>query len=127
VQPYSPQIAGLFSAWQQIGEQLMAPSLLEYEVTSALRRAVTLGISDQQLAEKTLRLTSGMGIELVPPSLELDISALYWADRIDQSQAHDTQYLALASRENAPLWTADRRLVNAARDAGFLWIRWIED
>jgi predicted nucleic acid-binding protein len=49
------------------------------------------------------------------------------AAQIGQSKAYDAQYLALAARENAPLWTADRRLANAARGAGLDWVHWIGD
>lgn len=47
------------------------------------------------------------------------------AERLGQSKAYGAQYLALASRENAPLWAADLRLVRAAQAAGLGWVHWI--
>ncbi len=123
--PDAPQIAGVLALWQQNDERLIAPCLLEYEVTSALRRAITIGILDRNAAEKAITIILNLGIELIAPSPELDKSALRLAAQIGQSKAYDAQYLALAAREGAPLWTADRRLANAARDAGLDWVHWI--
>jgi predicted nucleic acid-binding protein len=67
------------------------------------------------------------GVEVMPPIWDLHQQALFWSERINQSKAYDAQYLALASRENAPLWTADRRLANAAQNAGLDWVHWIGD
>lgn len=126
-QPYTSQITGVLSLWERIDEHLIAPDLLEYEVTSALRRAITIGVLDERAAVSTLHIIRALGIELSVPSRELNESALRWAARIGQSKAYDAQYLALASRENAPLWTADRRLAHAARDTGLTWVHWIGD
>lgn len=126
-QPYSPQIVATLRMWQQNNERLIAPYLFEYEVTTALRRAVTIGIFDQQTAIRALQTTLSLGIELIAPSQDLDLSALALAERIGQSKAHDAQYLALAVRENATLWTADRRLAQGAATAGLALVRWIGD
>lgn len=124
-QPYTLPITDMLGVWQRANEHLMAPFLLEYEVTSALRRAITIGALDQQAAIKTHRVILSLGIELVAPTPELDRSALYLAERIGQSKAYDAQYLALAARENAPFWTADRRLARSAQAAGLTWVLWV--
>ena len=61
----------------------------------------------------------------VPPSPELHDRAWYWAGRLNQSKTYDAQYVALAELERADFWTADRRLVNGARQAGAGWVHWI--
>lgn len=76
---------------------------------------------------KALNALHGLGIDLIAPIPELDKSALVFAERMGQPKAYDAQYLALASRENAPLWTADRRLAHAARDTGLSWVYWVGD
>lgn len=124
-QQYTSQITEKLLTWRQDGEHLIAPNLLEYEVTSALQRAITLGLLDRKKAETILGVIFSLGIELIIPSQEIHRDALQWAERIGQSKAYDAQYLALASRENAPLWTADRRLYNAARQAGLEWVHWV--
>lgn len=126
-QPETLQTTVIFSYWQRNGERLIAPYLLEYEVTSALRRAITIGIFDRGAAERAISVILSLGIGLIAPSPELDKSAIRLAAQIGQSKAYDSQYLALAAREGAPLWTADRRLAHAARDAGLDWVNWIGD
>ena len=74
-----------------------------------------------------LDLILELGVELVLPTRSLSAQAIYFAERIGQSKAYDAQYLALASRENAPFWTADRRLANAAQATGLSWIHWVGD
>ncbi len=120
-------ITEFFRFWQDSDEQLIAPYLLEYEVTSALRKAAVIGMISRSGAEKALQDIFKLGIKLIEPSPELDSDALRLAERIGQAKAYDAQYLALASRENAPLWTADRRLANAANAAGLGWVRWVGD
>lgn len=126
-QAETTEIVSVFRAWRRAGERLIAPFLLEFEVVSALRRIITLGMLDQRSATKALNAIHGLGIDLIVPGPDLDKSALMFAERIGQSKAYDAQYLALASRENAPLWTADRRLAHAARDAGLNWVHWVGD
>jgi predicted nucleic acid-binding protein len=63
----------------------------------------------------------------VPPDSQLNREALVWARRIGQNKAYDAHYLALAMREDAVLWTADKRLVNATQAAGLTWVHWIGD
>jgi len=74
-----------------------------------------------------LDLILELGVELMPPTRSLSVQALNLAERIGQSKACDAQYLALASHENAPFWTTDRRLANAARTAGLGWVHWVGD
>jgi predicted nucleic acid-binding protein len=58
-------------------------------------------------------------------SVGYGFAALSWASKLQHARAYDSGYLALAERENAWLWTADRRLVNGARQHGFSQIAWI--
>jgi predicted nucleic acid-binding protein len=46
--PYSERAAARVRSLKEAGEELYAPALLEYEVCSALRRAVTRGFIDQE-------------------------------------------------------------------------------
>ncbi len=126
-QAETPEIVPIFRSWRREGERLIAPFLLEYEVVSALRRIMTTGMLDQRAATKALDAIHGLDIDLIAPGHDLDKSALMFAERIGQSKAYDAQYLALASRENAPLWTADRRLASAAQSAGLGWVHWAGD
>ena len=54
-----------------------------------------------------------LGVQLVPPTLELDRMALRWADRLGQTVAYDAHYLALAETLGCDFRTVDRRLADA--------------
>lgn len=113
--------------WSRSGERLIAPTLFEYEITSLIRRSV---LSKQLERAQVLPILSRLlnsRIVTIPPTMTNHGEALIFAERIGQSKAYDAQYLALASRENAPLWTADRRLAAAARDTGLTWVHWVGD
>ena len=124
---YSPQANALIDHWRRSGERLIAPTLFEYEITSLIRRSV---FSNQLERAQMLPILSRLlnsGVVTIPPTKASHVDALALAERIGQSKAYDAQYLALASRENAPLWTADRRLAHTARDAGLGWVHWVGD
>ena len=124
---YTVQATQVIRTWKTSQERLLAPMLFEYEITTALRRAFVLRILTPPEVMEGLDLILELGVELILPSRAMCLQAIYFAERIGQSKAYDAQYLAVASRENAPLWTANRRLANAARDAGLDWVHWIGD
>ena len=66
-----------------------------------------------------------MDVDLVQMDGSLCRSAFEWALRLRQARAYDGFYLALAEDHGVDLWTADRRLANAARQAGAPWVHWI--
>ncbi len=125
--PFSNSATEAFRRWRADGERLVAPALLEYELTSVVRNGLVQRKLRAERAQQVLDQMLQSGLEIIVPTLELHRQALHFAERIGQSKAYDAQYLALASRENAPLWTADRRLANAARDTGLNWVHWIGD
>lgn len=124
---YTVQATQTIRNWKASQERMLAPVLFEYEIVTALRRAIALKFLTLSEAMEGLDSILELGVELVVPTKDLSVQAIYFAERISQSKAYDAQYLALASRENAPLWTADRRLAHAARDAGLGWVHWVGD
>lgn len=124
---YTVQATQIIRNWKASQERMLAPVLFEYEIVTALRRAIALKFLTLSEAMEGLDSILELGVELVVPTKDLSVQAIYFAERISQSKAYDAQYLALASRENAPLWTADRRLAHAARDAGLGWVHWVGD
>ena len=125
--PYTPQALGLFEQWGKTQERLAAPMLFEYEIATILRRSVVLGqVEKAQIATVLTALLDYRVITIVP-TITLHQEAIRMAERIGQSKAYDAHYLALAIRENATLWTADRRLANAAQQIGLTWVHWIGD
>lgn len=102
--------------------ELVAPTLLLYEVTNAVVQARRRGrITDEQ-AEKILSSFEGLGITLRPVTWQ---QVLPLALRFDRS-AYDAAYLALAKISEQPLVTADRRLYNAVHER-LDWVQWMGD
>jgi predicted nucleic acid-binding protein len=125
--PYSDQATQRMIGWQGTGTGLFAPTLLEYELVTVLRKALVTGMITADEASLATKDLMDLNIEAVPPTLSLHESALRWADRLDQSVAYDAQYLALAEHLGAEFWTADQRLVNKARQVGATWAHWIAE
>jgi len=124
---YSAQSMGLMKSWDDVGEDLIAPILFEYEMATIVRRSVTTGQLEKGQAQAILTRLLNSRVDTVSPSAALHRDALRLAERIGQSKASDAHYLALAARENATLWTADKRLANAAQQTGLTWVQWIGD
>jgi predicted nucleic acid-binding protein len=118
--------AGLaWQRWRASAAEVYAPQLWLYEVISVLRKSVYAGTLDASEAEAGIATALALEVTLVAADDELCRSALRWAERLGQNAAYDGFYLALASRLQAEFWTTDRRLVNAAREAGVTWTHWI--
>jgi predicted nucleic acid-binding protein len=109
-------------ALKEAREEIYAPALMEYEVCSALHRAVARGTLEEPAVRGCLDNIEALGIRPVTPALSLHESALVWASRLQQSKACDAQYLALAEQMGCRLLTADQRLLNSARALGVMWI-----
>jgi predicted nucleic acid-binding protein len=108
-------------------ELIIAPVLLVYELTTIMRKAITAGWLSETAAAERLSEILQTGPLLIPPDDDLNREALFWAKRIGQNKAYDSHYLALAARESATLWTADRRLANGVQQAGLAQVHWIGD
>jgi predicted nucleic acid-binding protein len=122
---FTDQATQLLNQWKSELVPLSAPTLFEYEVVTALRKAIVLKMISRSEAFYALDTILALGIELVVPDRLMDEAALAFAERIGQSKAYNGQYLALAARENAAFWTADRRLAAAAQQAGLSWVHWV--
>jgi predicted nucleic acid-binding protein len=123
--PYSEAARYRMEAWKAADEQIFTPALCEYEVTSALRRAVTVGLLDASDAVLVLSQIHTLNVRSIAPGVTLHLQALLWAERLRHSKAYDAQYLALAEELDCILWTGDLRLVNGAHQAGADWVHWV--
>jgi len=123
--PYSEAAAKRWLAWETERVSLYAPLLWEYEVVSALRKAIVAGLINREETESALRRLFILGVEMVPADVECHRSALQWSERIGQPVAYDGQYLALAEALQADLWTADKRLIDALKSQNLSWLHWI--
>ena len=121
---YSAQAQALWERWGIEGTDVFAPDLWAYEVTSALRKAVSITGMPSPEAEAHLEVVMHLGVQLLPPTIELDRLALRWAGRLGQAVAYDAHYLALAETLRCDFWTADRRLAQSS-GAEVPWVHWI--
>jgi predicted nucleic acid-binding protein len=120
--PFSDQASAAMRAFREANEEIYAPALLEYEVCSVLRRAISGGIIDAAHAEQAIEWIADIRINPITPAASLNARALYWASRLGHSKAYDAQYLALAEQMKCRLVTADHRLVRAARALSVDWV-----
>lgn len=117
------QVAG----WRMDRVHLVAPDIWLPEVISVVRQAVYLHLIAPEdglaAAEDVFRL----GVEVIPSDFDLCRRALAWAERLGQSKAYDSFYLALAEQLGAELWTGDVRLRNRAHQLGAGWVRMLNE
>ncbi len=91
------------------GERLAAPELLDLEVVSVLRRLCAAGTLTAERAEAAVVDLHALRVQRVPHRTLL---ARCWQLRKNVT-VYDAAYIALAESLEAPLLTADRRLVGA--------------
>lgn len=121
--PFSNQASACIRSAREAREDLYAPALLEYEVCSALRRAVSRRLIDEDTASRAMSLIEALGIRPITPASSLHERALKWAALLQQSKAYDGQYVALAEEMHCDLLTADQRLAHAAQALGATWVK----
>ena len=98
------------------GEWLLAPGLVHAELANVIWKRV--GRSEISADEARALLGDFLALPLVvTPTDALVETALELALRTERT-VYDSLYVALALRAEAPLVTADRRLVNALRQHG---------
>jgi predicted nucleic acid-binding protein len=112
--PRRSALVARMERWLQDGYELAAPDLWLYEMTTALCKAAFFGLVTAEEAEHSLPLVSELPIQLVAADAEQARLAFAWTRRLNRAAAYDSFYLALAESLGCQLWTADRRLHNAA-------------
>ncbi len=105
-----------WSQWQTKGYDLIAPTLIIYEVCNAFHRASVAQQITQEEAEQFLERALNLGLRFSGDA-ELHRQALKIAQRYNLPATYDAHYLALAERLGIEFWTADRRLFNAVQSS----------
>jgi len=95
------------------GDRLVAPSLMRYEVASSLWQKTRRGLLERDDAQTAFDRIAVYPIQFLI-SGELVHRAWRLAQRLALPSMYDAQYLAVAENQGCPLWTADRRLAEAA-------------
>jgi predicted nucleic acid-binding protein len=92
------------------GERLIAPHLIDIEVTSAWRRLAAAGALDERRAQFALEDLRSLRVDRVPHA---SLVARCWELR-GSLTVYDAVYVALAETMAVPLLTADARLAGAS-------------
>lgn len=105
----------LWKGWIKDSIKVVAPTLIVFEVSSVLRNKIYRGI-----------LENGDARELINQIKHLDLALIYAEDLLDlaweigemlkPSVLYDCFYIALSKFLDIPLWTADIKLYNSAKE-----------
>jgi predicted nucleic acid-binding protein len=122
---YSNPATRLWETWIKKDHRIIAPSLLGYEVTSAIYRKVYRGLIASEDGQAALAHFLDLNIELVyNPDLHLAASLL--ARQFNRPNPYDAHYLALSNYRNCQLWTADEKFYNTVK-GNVISIKWVEN
>jgi len=120
---HTEKASALWQAWIDDDLHVLAPSLLGYEVTSAIYRRVSAGGIEPADGQAALEQFLAMYIETIhAPDLHPKATAL--ARRFGRPDALDAHYLAVADHFACPLWTADEGLYDTVK-CSLDWVRWV--
>ncbi|BAY77359.1 hypothetical protein NIES25_38210 [Nostoc linckia NIES-25] len=114
----------LWDEWEQTQTQIIAPTLLCYEVTNVFHR---MKLAKQLLsteAQQCLNNALNLAIQFYSDR-QLHQQAWEIAQQLNLSAAYDAHYLALAQRFQADFYTGDKRLYNSVNSA-LPWIHLVE-
>jgi predicted nucleic acid-binding protein len=104
--------------------EVLAPSLLEYELTNGLVIAQKRARIGEEMA--VIAIEGFMGLEIPVRNLvDLFPQFLHYCRAYGRS-VYDASYLALAETEGISLITADEGLYRAVK-RGIPWVRWLGD
>ena len=121
----SVQAETLWAQWISENREIVAPYLLAFEVTSVIRTKVHRQVISSDAGDQAFDAVHTQGVKLLHPD-GLHQRAWELAKRFNRPQAYDSHYLALAEMLSLELWTADKRLYNAVKDA-LPWVKWLGD
>ena len=107
--------------------QMVAPSLWAYETTSSICKAVHFQMVTVDEAEQILALLESLGVQLIPPDEIYNKRAFNLTMRLKRAAAYDSYYLALAESLKCDLWTADKKLYQAAQNNDMAWVRHVSE
>ncbi|AFY47646.1 putative nucleic acid-binding protein, contains PIN domain [Nostoc sp. PCC 7524] len=114
----------LWDNWEQNQTQIIAPTLLCYEVTNVFHR---MQLAKQLLkteAEECINLAFNLSIQFYSDR-QLHQQAWEFTQQFNLPATYDAHYLALAQRFQADFYTGDKRLFNSVSSV-LSWIHLVE-
>jgi predicted nucleic acid-binding protein len=104
----------IFSLWLDAFDFFIAPSLLVFEVNSALRKKFKKGEIKGEQVEEAMKRFSRFPI-LLYQSKEFFAQTWEWAQKLDETVIYDVSYLALAAWQKTPFYTCDQAFYEKAK------------
>ena len=121
---YSQKALSLLDKYVSNELDILAPSLLEYEVINGLMIAKKRGRIQEK---KVLTAIDGfISLELKLKNLFLYYPKVIHYCKVYDRSAYDASYLALANEEGISLVTADKGLYNVVKK-DLKWVKWLGD
>lgn len=122
-EPSSAKSVALLNQLAAQNLQLVAPTLLRYEVISVIRKAVVQSRITTSEAASAINIFFAQSI-IYEVSDALLLRGYDFATQLGRPVAYDAQYLAVAERYQCDFWTADERLFNAVSNT-LPWVKWL--
>jgi predicted nucleic acid-binding protein len=101
----------------------VTPAIWHYEVANILNKAVGIRRLTEEEGYMVFQALQALDIEFVPLPTPAEA---YRLARMYRRSVYDSLYLAAAQSHQIDLWTGDRRLYNAVRQA-LPFVKWIGD
>lgn len=114
----------ILESWLDQRRQLVAPTLLFYEVSNALYLYQRTGQLNPETVHRALTTATVLPIQL-HGGLELHRYAMICASKYGLKATYDAHYLALSEQVGADFWTADARLARAVQ-SGLSWVNLLD-
>lgn len=111
----------LFKKWRRTGADLIAPALIDYEVSSVLCRKAFVGDIKENEVIQAYRLFLELGVKTIHDPTLLE-KALLIARSFSQRTSYDFAYLTCAQSLNAELVTADFKFVEMVQE-GYSFVK----
>jgi predicted nucleic acid-binding protein len=105
----------IWSSWIEDSVEVVAPTLIIFEAASVIRNKTHRELLNERDAAEIIERMKRMDMTLVYTD-ELLESAWEIGSRLRAPALYDCFYLALAQLLSVPMWTADAKLYQAARD-----------
>jgi predicted nucleic acid-binding protein len=103
---------------------ILAPSLLEYEVVNGLIIARKRGRIEEEKVLSAIEGFASLGIRMV--NLSPHYSKVIHFCKTYNRSAYDASYMVVAESERMPFITADEGLCNAVKK-DLKWVKWLGD
>ena len=123
--PDHTPIKKVWESWVKDETNLVAPSLLFYEVTNGLYQQERNNTLSPEAIWQSLEYSLDLPITLVNEK-NLHMRAREIAVQYNLPATYDAHYLALAEWMDIELWTADMRLVKAVKSFDLDWVKGVK-